>query len=227
MSKKLFVVGTGTDVGKTYVTALIVKKMRESKKKVAYYKAAMSGNDRNQYGELVPGDAEYVKRVSGITQPLDTMCKYIYEKPLSPHLASTLENKLISFNKVTSDFDKLSDKYDFLTVEGSGGIICPLRLDDEEIWLEDFIKEKDFPCVLVADAGLGTINAVVLTVEYMKMKNISLKGIIFNNFEQDDIMHQDNLKVCEMMTGMKIVACVKNGDEHLEISGDLLESLYE
>ena len=76
MSKALFITGTGTDIGKTYVTGLIVKKLAEEGKSAAYYKAAMSGNDRRADGSLIPGDALFVQKISGITQPLEEMCPY-------------------------------------------------------------------------------------------------------------------------------------------------------
>ena len=83
MAKAIFVTGTGTDVGKTYVTGLLLKKMNEMGKKAAYYKAAMSGNERDSEGNLIPGDAVSVKETSGIGQPLAEMCPYIYENALS------------------------------------------------------------------------------------------------------------------------------------------------
>ena len=73
MSKNIFIIGTGTDIGKTYVTGLIVKKLAEEGKSAAYYKAAMSGNDRRADGSLIPGDALFVKEMSGISQSLDDM----------------------------------------------------------------------------------------------------------------------------------------------------------
>ena len=79
MSKNLFITGTGTDIGKTYVTALILKKLKQNNINAAYYKAAMSGNDRRPDGSIIPGDALYVRNISGIEQPLDEMCPYIYE----------------------------------------------------------------------------------------------------------------------------------------------------
>lgn len=91
MSKGIFITGTGTDIGKTYVTGLIVKKLRESGADAAYYKAAMSGNERRADGSLIPGDALQVKTMSGIGQPLEEMCPYVYETAVSPHLASRLE----------------------------------------------------------------------------------------------------------------------------------------
>ena len=90
MSKSLFIIGTGTDVGKTYASALIVRKLRESGVSAAYYKAAMSGNERDKNGRLIPGDARYVRERSGIRQPLEEMCPYVYEHAVSPHLASRI-----------------------------------------------------------------------------------------------------------------------------------------
>lgn len=225
--KKLFIVGTGTDVGKTYVTGLIVKKLKEAGLNAAYYKAAMSGNDKDANGKLIPGDAKFVKDTSGISQPLEAMCPYIYEVAVSPHLASQIEGNPVDMQVVKNGFEKLSTEYDYITVEGSGGIICPLRQDDTEIMLEDVIKELDLSCLLIADAGLGTINSVVLTVEYLRSRNIPVKGIIFNHYEEGNVMHDDNLHMCEKFTGLKVLAKVKAEADNLDIDVKLLESLYE
>ena len=106
MAKKLFITGTGTDIGKTYVTGLILKKLQESGRRAAYYKAAMSGNERDEEGHLIPGDALHVKTVSGITQPLKTMCPYVYETAVSPHLASRLEGDPVQMDGSKKDLKK-------------------------------------------------------------------------------------------------------------------------
>ncbi len=186
MSRNLFITGTGTDVGKTYVTGLVIKKLAESGAQAAYYKAAMSGNERRADGTLIPGDALSVKEVSGISQPLEEMCPYIYENAYSPHLAARLEGGSVELSVVREGFRRVSEKYDYVTVEGSGGILCPIRYDREKIFLEDVIKCLDLSCLLIADAGLGTINSVVLTAEYMRAKNIPLVGMIFNRFHPGD-----------------------------------------
>lgn len=227
MSKCIFLTGTGTDVGKTYVTALIVKKLREAGKRAAYYKAAMSGNQRRGDGSLIPGDALQVKTVSGIDQPLEEMCPYLYEAAVSPHLASKTEGNPVELERVLQDFDQACAQYDYVTAEGSGGILCPLRFDEQKIQLEDFIKARSLPCLIVADAGLGTINAVVLTAEYMKAHGILAKGILFNQYQPGNRLHEDNLLMCQTMTGLKVVACVKDGDCDLDISLERLEALYE
>jgi len=226
MSKTLFITGTGTDVGKTYVTALILKKLRELQHLAAYYKAAMSGNNRAPDGTLIPGDALYVKKISGIQQPTEKMCPYVYETAVSPHLAARLEGNPVDPDVILRDFDLLCRQYDYVVAEGSGGILCPLRFDKQELYLEDFIKAENLSCIIVADAGLGTINSVVLTAEYMKSRGIKARGIIFNHFEPDNRMHKDNLYMCEHLTGLKVIACVKNGDPNLEISAEALMNLF-
>ena len=178
MSKGLFITGTGTDLGKTYIAGLIVKKLADAKQSAAYYKAAMSGNDRRADGSLIPGDALFVQKTAGISQPLEEMCPYVYEHAYSPHLASRIEGHPVQMDVVKAGYYKVCSAYDFVTMEGSGGILCPICFDEAKIQLEDVIRELHLPSILIADAGLGTINSVVLTVEYMKAKNLPVKGII-------------------------------------------------
>ncbi|MBP3458638.1 MAG: dethiobiotin synthase [Lachnospiraceae bacterium] len=227
MSKKLFITGTGTDVGKTYVTGLIVKKLKESGQNAAYYKAAMSGNEYGADGKLIPGDALHVKNASGITQPLEEMCPYIYEAAVSPHLASRMEGNPVQMEVVKKGFEEVCARYDYVTMEGSGGILCPICFDEEKIQLEDVIKELGLSSLIIADAGLGTINSVVLTVEYMCSRNLPIKGILFNHFHPGNVMEEDNLRMCEYMTGLKVLACIEDGSKELDMDADLLASLYE
>lgn len=226
MSRNLFITGTGTDVGKTYVTGLVIKKLAESGAQAAYYKAAMSGNERRADGVLIPGDALSVKEVSGIKQPLEEMCPYIYENAYSPHLAARLEGGPVELSVVRDGFRSVSEKYDYVTVEGSGGILCPIRYDGEKIFLEDVIKCLNLSCLLIADAGLGTINSVVLTAAYMRAKNIPLVGMIFNRFHPGDVMEEDNIRMCEELTGLKTLARVREGDRELSMDVDVLRTLY-
>ena len=226
MSKNIFITGTGTDVGKTFVTGLILKKLKENGENAAYYKAAMSGNERRADGSLIPGDALYVQTVSGIGQPLAEMCPYIYENAVSPHLASRLEGNPVRMDRVLENFHKVCEKYDYVTMEGSGGIFCPICFDEEKIQLPDIITACGLDCLMVADAGLGTINGVGLTAAYMASRKILLKGIILNHFQPGNMLHEDNLKMCEFVTGVKVVACVKDGDTDLDISAEQLKSLY-
>ena len=227
MAKKIFITGTGTDVGKTYVTGLIVKKLKESGMNAAYYKAAMSGNERTEEGMLLPGDAQYVKTVSGIEQSLACMCPYVYEAAVSPHLASRIEGNPVMLQEVVKGFEEVCRQYDYVTMEGSGGILCPICFDERELWLEDVIRELGLSSLIVADAGLGTINSVVLTVEYMRAKGLPVKGIIFNRFHPGDRMEEDNLRMCEHRTKLPVLACVEADSGPLDMEIEKLTSLYE
>lgn len=227
MSKALFVTGTGTDTGKTYVTGLIVKKLQEARKNPAYYKAAMSGNERRPDGTLIPGDALAVQTMSGIDQSLTSMCPYVYEHAYSPHLASRLEGNPVVMDVVKHGFADVTADYDYVTVEGSGGILCPICFDEAKIQLEDVVKELHLSSILIADAGLGTINSVVLTAEYMKTHGLPLKGIIFNHYHPGDVMEDDNIFMCEHMTGLPTLAKVQDGDTELDMNIDALCALYD
>lgn len=227
MSKGLFITGTGTDLGKTYIAGLIVKKLADAKQSAAYYKAAMSGNDRRADGSLIPGDALFVQKTAGISQPLEEMCPYVYEHAYSPHLASRIEGHPVQMDVVKAGYYKVCSAYDFVTMEGSGGILCPICFDEAKIQLEDVIRELHLLSILIADAGLGTINSVVLTVEYMKAKNLPVKGIIYNHYHGNDVMEDDNIFMCEYMTGLPTLAKVKDGDTELAMDVQDLMALYE
>ncbi len=187
----------------------------------------MSGNEVDAEGRPLPGDALQVKRIAGIEQAVASMCPYVYENAVSPHLAARLEGNPVEPQIVVAGYNALAD-YDYITVEGSGGIICPLRVDDEkEYYLEDVVRDLDLPVLIVADAGLGTINAVVLTAEYLRSRNLRAAGIIFNHFHAGDTMEEDNLKMCEQLTGLPILCRVAPDADNLDISAAELAALYE
>lgn len=230
--KPMFIVGTGTEVGKTYISGLILKKLLEMGLSAGYYKAAMSGNRRDGGGRLIPGDAQRIKEMSGTEQPLESMYSYVYENEVSPHLAAKLEGGSVEKEVVQEAFSRVRSCYDYLIVEGSGGVLCPIRYDagcakDEQIWLPDLIRMFAADCLLVADAGLGTINAIGLTAFYLQEHALPLKGIILNRYQKHNVMHEDNRKMCEDLTGVKVVACVGEGDQDIEESEMLMAAIND
>ena len=227
MGKALFITGTGTDIGKTYVTGLIVKKLVDAGLRAGYYKAALSGAEVTADGTLLPGDALHVACVAHLAVE-DTTVSYVYRDAVSPHLAAQIEDCPMDFDKVERDFRAAKERTEYLTVEGSGGIICPLRWDEHEhVVLDDLAVRLGLSALVVADAGLGTINAAVLTAEHLKMRAIPLKGFIFNNWQAGDVMQEDNKKMVEEMTGVPVVACVAKGAEELPLAAAALAALYD
>ena len=101
MSKGIFITATGTDIGKTFVTGLIVKLLRENNINASYYKAALSGAEIID-GQLIPGDAKYVCDISKLDEDPKSLVSYIYKTAVSPHLASQIENNPIELTKIKS-----------------------------------------------------------------------------------------------------------------------------
>jgi len=226
MGKALFVTGTGTDIGKTYVTGLIVKCLRDAGLSAGYYKAALSGAEVAADGTLLPGDALHVARVAGL-DAADVTVSYVYRDAVSPHLAAQIEHRPMDFAKVAEDYRRAKERTDYLTVEGSGGIICPLRWDDDEhVVLDDLAVRLGLAALVVADAGLGTINAAVLTAEHLHARGIPLRGFIFNNW-QGGLMQEDNVRMVEEITGAHVLARVPHGATELPMGADALAALYE
>ncbi|MBD5402638.1 dethiobiotin synthase [bacterium] len=220
----IFITATGTDVGKTYVSALLVKKMRELGFDCGYYKPALSGAVKTSDGNMLPGDCDFVLKTAGLDiDPLNCVT-YCFEEPVSPHLAAARCGIEIDLNVIKADFERLSANYDFMCVEGAGGITCPFNLSNKEILLPDVIKSLELGVVIVADGGLGTINSVLLTVEYAKLYGIKILGIILNNYDKMNFMHVDNKLQIETLTGVNIIATIPKMAEDIDISkNDLLD----
>ena len=224
MSKGLFVIGTGTDIGKTYVTGLLLKYLRDNGYNASYFKAALSGAVKNPDGALIP--------MANLDEDTNFVVPYVYETAVSPHLASQIEGNPVEMDVIRDAYNKVAAKYDYVLMEGSGGIVCPIRYEGknskDNIMLEDIITELDLNVVLIANAGLGTINSVVTTCEYLKNRNIAVCGIIMNNYK-DEIMEEDNVRMVEDITEIPVIAKVYKNDKNLSplVDDEVLISYFK
>ena len=218
MNKGYFVTATGTDVGKTFVTALLVKKWRDSGIDAGYYKAALSGAELRD-GKWVAGDADYVKRIANLSDTQEQLVSYVYKEAVSPHLAARKEGNPVELTKVKADFDAACARHEFIFAEGSGGIICPIRYDDQKVFLEDIIKTVNFPILVVTTAALGSINACVLTVEYARSRGLDIRGLIVNRYGSSGNleMEDDNIRMMQDLTDLEILVKIKDGDTDLGV----------
>lgn len=227
MAKGIFITATGTDVGKTYVSALILKKLIEDGEKAIYYKAALSGAKEDKDSKLIAEDASYVFEKSGIELEPNDYVSYIYKHAYSPHLAAQIENRPLELSKVYSDYKKLQEQYDYIVAEGSGGLVCPLRLDDQnQIMLTDVIKKLGLDIIIVSQSGLGSINSTILTINYAKSQNIDVKGIVLNNYDKENPIHRDNKIQLEKLSGIEVLALVGENEDNISIEIDKLKSLF-
>ena len=105
MNKGIFITATGTDVGKTFISALIVKKMRDLGLNCGYYKPALSGAELKN-GKLIPGDCEFVLKTAGIKDDPYKFASYIFKTAVSPHLAAEIEGVSIKKEKILKSIQK-------------------------------------------------------------------------------------------------------------------------
>lgn len=223
MAKKVFITATGTDIGKTYVSALIVKEMRKQNFNCGYFKPVLSGVEIID-NKLVKSDCNYVVDIASIDEKPENTVSYYWEEAISPHLASLRAKETINPSKILADLQVLDKKYDYMLIEGAGGITCPLiSNENQQYLLKDLIKDIDCSVIIIADGGLGTINSTLLTIDYVKNHNIKIQGVILNNYDAQNFMHQDNLKQIELLTKEKVIATVAKNQTKI----DLLEQYFD
>ncbi|MGD9635859.1 MAG: dethiobiotin synthase [Pirellulales bacterium] len=179
MSRGLFITGTGTGVGKTYVAALIAKSLVAAGKKVGVYKPVASGCELRD-GKLVSADAVALWDAAGRPGTIEQVCPQLFAAPLAPHLAARAEGKRVDAALLRSGLDFWRQNCDIVLVEGAGGLMSPLSDDD---YNADLAEEFGLPLVVVAANVLGTINATLQTliVADTFRDGLNVAGIILNS----------------------------------------------
>lgn len=182
-----FITGVGTDVGKTYVSALLYKEL-EKYINVGYYKPIQSGCFYEE-GKIIAPDLKFLSNFCNEKYD-ELMCTYTLIPEVSPHLASEIENKKIDMDIIYHEIENKKQNFSMLLLEGAGGVYVPIIRD--KIYMYDFIKKTNFPVILVANTKVGGINHAMLTIKFLESLDIKIHGIVFNcytgkNFEDDNI----------------------------------------
>ncbi|AOY76534.1 dethiobiotin synthase [Clostridium formicaceticum] len=208
MGKGLFIVGTDTDVGKTFVTAGMTYLLRKDSFKAISFKPVQSGGIlKNE--KLVPTDVAFVREIAAINEEDVVMNSYCLREAVSPHIAAEKENVKIDIQKIIDDYEKLKAVYDYVLVEGAGGVVVPLIRDGYYIY--DLIRELDIPAVIVARAGVGTINHTALTADFLRRLGVEVRGFIINQYH-GSYYEKDNIEVIKKITGLNAVAIIHKID---------------
>lgn len=215
MNKSIFITGTGTDIGKTYTSALIMKKLLNEKYNACYFKPVLSGAEVIN-GKLYAGDIEYVKKISGLNVDTKLLGSYIFEDACSPHLAAELAGQPILIDKIVNDYKKLTEKFEYIISEGAGGIICPFSNDNKPLYTKDIISALDTSVVLVSTTSLGSINNALLSISYMQQHYIDIRGIIFNGYTRN-IIDDDNIDFILKHTNVPLLSVIAKGAENINI----------
>jgi dethiobiotin synthetase len=156
----LFITGTDTGVGKTYVAAMIAHALREGGRRVGVYKPAASGC-REENGRLVCDDALALWKAAGEPGDLAAVCPQAFTAPMAPHLAARAEGRELDAKLLRSGLEYWKERSEVVIVEGAGGLMSPLG--DEE-YVADLALDFDYPLVVVAPNVLGVINQTLQTL---------------------------------------------------------------
>ncbi len=198
----IFITGTDTGVGKTVVAAGLALVLRERGMRVGVMKPIATGC-QGDGKRLVSGDAVYLFEAAeneypALTNPLR------FRNPLSPNVASIIEKKEIPIEKILKAYRELQHHYDFLIVEGIGGLLVPITKD---YYVANLIHEFNLPILIVAKGGLGTINHTLLTVDAAVIRGLEVRGIIFNRMPRVNfsIAEITNPKVIHDLTGIPVL----------------------
>lgn len=205
MNRGFFIIGTDTGVGKTVVTAGLVGALRAKGIDAVPYKPVQSGAMKTEEG-LIPLDVEFYKKV--VKLPEDKYNTYSLQPPLAPSVAAELSNVIIEKRKILEDYQRLSNKYELVVVEGAGGLLVPLY--GTEFILTDLIKALKLPIVIVARPNLGTINHTLLTVKCAQQMGFTVQGIIYNGLDEKTagIAEKSNPKIIEDITKLPTIGVI-------------------
>ncbi len=208
MNKAVFITGTDTGVGKTFVSLGLIRAMRVLGLSVCPMKPVETGC-RNKKGELIPEDAVNLINASGVDEPLDIINPYRFSPPLAPSVAAEIEGKKIERKKIFSAFKKLSPEYDLLIVEGAGGIMVPVY---KKYLFLDLAGDLNLPVIIVARPGLGTINHTLLTIDAARNRGLNVLGVIINYADatRNRLAEKTNPGVIERVGGVPLLGIVRH-----------------
>jgi dethiobiotin synthetase len=176
MEKGVFVTGIDTGVGKTVIAGAIAAAVKAHGLDVGVMKPVATGAKEID-GKLVSEDTVFLKKIID-SKDDDDLVNPICLKPASaPTMAASKTGVLIDMEKVWKAYKELTDKHDFVVVEGIGGLMVPI---DDDTLVADMALKMDLALVIVSKHYLGAINHTLLTLEYARSRNLRIKGIIFN-----------------------------------------------
>jgi dethiobiotin synthetase len=177
----LFITGTDTGVGKTWIAGAIADWFRRRGSRVAVLKPVATGCERRREG-LVSEDAEFLAHCADARFPLDLICPQRYAEPLAPAVAAERAKEPVDWEAVQRSIRLMSGSSDVMIVEGVGGVMVPL---DAKHTVLDVARWLRVPAVVVARPSLGTINHTLLTVNALRGAGVAVAGVVINRYPTD------------------------------------------
>ena len=216
----VFITGTSTDVGKTFIATEIARQLCQRDITVIPKKPVESGCIK-QGDELIPQDASALKEAANYQGPLSDVCPYCFEPAISPVRAAHLANKILTTEQLVSTCLQGSEE-GFLLVEGAGGFYSPLA---ENGLNADLAVGLQLPVLLVADDRLGVLNQVLLNAEAIKLRGLQLAAVVLNQLDTDRNEHMDNSADLREQLDCLVFTSAYMKAGNAEFSGALIDTL--
>ncbi len=202
-----FITGTDTEVGKTYVTCLLIEHLRQAGFDAVGYKPVACG-DRE--------DAALLAAASGGIDP-DLVNPIFFKTPVAPYVAGLLENRTITAAELISGYQALAISHSTVLVEGAGGWEVPICANYR---ISDLAAELQLPVILVAANRLGALNHILLSVAAIQAKGLTCAGIFLNQLgDEMDTAMITNKGVIEDLTGVPLLDHLIYGQDFLNLDG--------
>ena len=198
MSQGIFITGTGTEIGKTVIAGGLAAALTQTGTHVGVMKPISTGDT---------ADAQFLKHAAQVDDALASINPIYLRHPLAPAVAARIENREIDLSCIETAFAALQEKYDFLIVEGVGGVAVPIQ---DDFLVAHLISRLQLPILIVAAAGLGTLNHTLLTVAFAQQFGLQIAGIVLNRLstEPAGLAEATNPVEIEKLTGLPVIGVV-------------------
>ena len=192
MTDPIAIVGTGTGIGKTVVTAGITRWLREEGQDARAIKPAQTGFPPDD-------DAGFVAKACGDEEA--ATCPRYLEPALAPRVAADVADEELSYEEIRTACEAHVAETELALVEGIGGLRVPLAEDREVI---DLVTDLEARTVVVARSGLGTLNHTALSIEALERRGVDIAGIVYNEYAGETLAERTNPDELERMTGYAV-----------------------
>ena len=200
--KSIFITGTDTDVGKTYITAGIAVTLRKMGIDVGVMKPFAAGTA--QKNGFKSEDIEILSKAAKVNDPEKLVNPQFFPISASPYTAWKKLKIKPKIPTILQSFRKLSNLHEMLLVEGMGGVMTPIL---NNYYITNLIKEMKIPTIIIARSKVGTVNHTIMTVKSCEKFKIPIKGIIINNFDKGYSIKQLKNDL-EGLTGVPVLGSI-------------------
>ncbi|MFY8349487.1 dethiobiotin synthase [Pseudoalteromonas sp. SSM20] len=205
--KSIFITGTDTEVGKTHVSSLLIKYIKQFQKAVTGFKPIAAGAER-AFGELVNEDALTLMESGNVALPYKLINPYVFEPPIAPHIAAKQVGVTISKAELSQHLKVLNQQeLDHLIVEGAGGWALPINDTD---LLSEWVADEGLPVIMVVGLKLGCLNHALLTLSHIKQSGAKCVGWIANYVDEHMLEQDENLATLKARLDCPLLAIAPN-----------------